>query len=98
VNVEVPPSVFRPGSVGPLPGSEAAAKVPVRDVLSEWSESRRVVENSDGSRTLETAPFRLNFKDRAGVWRRIDTRIVPAADQPGVFVNSADESRAEFGP
>ena len=53
--------------------------------------------NPDGSFTVEVSNKPVNYKNRAGNWRRIENEIVPSDTAPYEYQNKANAFKVHFG-
>lgn len=94
---ELPPDTPRaravtPGASGsPVRGFDE--KTSTRDPKKS-SETVTAYANTDGSQTRRLSQTAVNFKDTAGAWQPIDTRVTPGAD--GRLHEAANSRKVDF--
>ncbi|MFE7132987.1 DUF6531 domain-containing protein, partial [Streptomyces sp. NPDC057638] len=76
--------VAAPPAVAPVSGFSRATS---REIVAERDQHSRTYANEDGTRTTEIAPSPLNYRDRGGDWRPVDSRLVRSG---GGWSNAAD--------
>ena len=55
-------------------------------------------QNADGSRTVDSSPYPVNFQGQDGQWRKIDTSLGQDPSVPGGLVSGADTWHVSFAP
>ena len=68
------------------------------ELVGERTERDKFFLNPDGSRTAELSSVPLHYKDSAGNWTDIDTRIVADDAHPGSFRSAANAWTVRFAP
>ncbi len=65
--------------------------------VSARTETAKVFKNADGTRTVQAATAPVHFKDAAGGWSDIDSRVVSDPANPGGLRSAANAWTAKFG-
>ncbi|WP_158578477.1 DNRLRE domain-containing protein [Spongiactinospora rosea] len=88
-----------PGRADPPPTPRKAAKPGkrVKELTGERTAHNKLFELEDGRRQAEVSAVPAHYRDAKGVWRDIDPRVRPVAEQGFVLGNDATGFSSRFG-